>query len=106
MVNGIKSSGAELSLPLADALAPRMRRRLNFGDRLFGLMIAGFALLLVAVLVSIGVVLAVESMGSVRQFGWEFLTTSSWDPVAKEFGALPFIYGTIVSSILALLQAV
>jgi len=106
MVNGIKTPGVELSLPLSDALAPRMRRRLNLGDRLFGLIIGGFALVLVAVLVSIGAVLALESGGAIRQFGFEFLTSSSWDPVAKEFGALPFIYGTIVSSILALLQAV
>jgi phosphate transport system permease protein len=36
------------------------------------------------------------------QFGWSFLTTSTWDPVAGQFGALPFIYGTVVTSALAL----
>ena len=37
------------------------------------------------------------------KFGWSFLTTSTWDPVNDQFGALPFIYGTLVTSALALL---
>jgi phosphate transport system permease protein len=41
-----------------------------------------------------------------HQFGWHFLFTSTWDPVAEQFGALPFIYGTVVTSLLALLIAV
>jgi phosphate transport system permease protein len=39
-------------------------------------------------------------------FGWSFLTSSAWDPVAEKFGALPFMYGTLVTSLLALLIAV
>ena len=62
---------------------------------------------LVGVVVSIVVVLAWESAGAMRTFGWSFLTIEKWDPVANEYGALPFIYGTLVSSLLlALLQAV
>jgi phosphate transport system permease protein len=38
-----------------------------------------------------------------HQFGWSFLTSAQWDPVAGNFGALPFIYGTVVTSALALL---
>ena len=41
-----------------------------------------------------------------QKFGWHFLTTQTWDPVAGQFGALPFIYGTVVTSILALVIAV
>lgn len=40
------------------------------------------------------------------KFGWSFLFTSTWDPVAGKFGALPFIYGTVVTSALSLLIAV
>jgi phosphate transport system permease protein len=40
------------------------------------------------------------------QFGWKFLVTTTWDPVAGNFGALPFIYGTVVTSALALLIAI
>ena len=50
--------------------------------------------------------LAFESAGSIQHFGWRFLVSSTWDPVFKDFGALPFIYGTVATSLLALLQAV
>lgn len=39
-------------------------------------------------------------------FGWGFITGTSWDPVAEKFGALPFVYGTVMTSLLALLIAV
>jgi len=80
--------------------------RRNVGDRLFRLITAIFALTLLFVVASIVFVLAYESSDAMRTFRWGFLTTSAWDPVAKEFGALPFIYGTLVSSLLALAQAV
>src|ERR1700761_4829728 len=38
-----------------------------------------------------------------HQFGWKFLTTQTWDPVSGDFGALPFIFGTLVTSALALI---
>jgi phosphate transport system permease protein len=41
-----------------------------------------------------------------HQFGWSFLVTQTWDPVAGNFGALPFVYGTLVTSALALVIAV
>lgn len=43
---------------------------------------------------------------SIAKFGWKFLVSSAWDPVTEEFGALPFIFGTVVSSFIALLIAV
>jgi phosphate transport system permease protein len=64
---------------------------------------AGFGLLLVAVVVGIGVELWRESLLSIEKFGWSFWTSDTWDPVMGEFGALPFIWGTLYSSILALL---
>jgi phosphate transport system permease protein len=50
--------------------------------------------------------LAGNSGITLRRFGWHFLVTSTWDPVNKQFGALPFIFGTLVSSAIALLIAV
>jgi phosphate transport system permease protein len=41
-----------------------------------------------------------------ERFGWQFLFTSTWDPVFEKFGALPFVYGTLVTSAVALLLAV
>src|SRR3954471_136048 len=64
-----------------------------------------FALALVLIVVAIGVELTRESMLSIRKFGFSFWRTQTWDPVAGEFGALPFIWGTLYSSILALLIA-
>src|SRR6185295_14513774 len=89
----------------AAAPGSRVPVRRNVGDRLFRVVTTVFASTLVAVVVSIFVVLAWESSGAVHTFGWGFLGRSVWDPVAKDFGALPFIYGTLVSSLLALLQA-
>lgn len=63
----------------------------------------GFGLLLVAIVVMIGVQLYRESVLSIAKFGWSFWTTETWDPVSGDFGALPFIWGTLYSSILALL---
>ena len=48
----------------------------------------------------------INSEPSRLKFGWSFLFTQSWDPVAGQFGALPFIFGTVVTSALALLIAV
>ena len=64
---------------------------------------AGFGLLLVAVVATIGLELWRESRLSIEKFGWSFWTSENWDPVLGEFGARPFIWGTLYSSILALL---
>jgi phosphate transport system permease protein len=50
--------------------------------------------------------LIVHSQLSIHTFGWRFFKDRGWDPVSGSFGALPFIYGTLVSSFLALLMAV
>ena len=47
-----------------------------------------------------------NSQPTVKTFGWSFLTSSKWDPNSGRFGALPFIYGTCVTSLLALIIAV
>ena len=58
---------------------------------------------LIVIVGGIGVELCRESWLSIQKFGWQFWRTDTWDPVAGEFGALPFIWGTLYSSILALL---
>jgi phosphate transport system permease protein len=76
------------------------------GDRIFGgllrLVAAGFVGLVVALVVT----LVVASAPALRTFGWRFLVGTNWDPVAESFGALPFIYGTLLSSLLAMCLAV
>jgi phosphate transport system permease protein len=64
-----------------------------------------FAAALLLIVVAIGISLANDSSLSLQKFGVNFWRTSNWDPVAGEFGALPFIWGTLYSSVLALLIA-
>jgi phosphate transport system permease protein len=61
-----------------------------------------FALVLVSIVVAIGFELTRQSMLSIQKFGFAFWRTDTWDPVAEQFGALPFIWGTLYSSVLAL----
>jgi phosphate transport system permease protein len=76
------------------------------GDRLFRLTTMVLAAAVLALLVGFAVVLGVQSHLSLAKFGFGFFTSTNWDPVNEEFGALPFIYGTAVSSAIALLIAV
>ena len=79
-----------------------MKRSDNLGFRLgTGL----FGLVLILLVVAIGVELFRQSTLSIEKFGFRFWRTQTWDPVAGEFGALPFIWGTLYSSMLALLMA-
>jgi phosphate transport system permease protein len=75
------------------------------GDAGFRLATGIFALALVAIVLAIGFELSRQSMATIQKFGLNFWRTSTWDPIAGEFGALPFIWGTLYSSILALLIA-
>jgi phosphate transport system permease protein len=78
----------------------------NASDRAFRWGLFVFAATVLALIVLLGYELARASLPSMRHFGWRFLISSRWDPVHYVFGALPFIYGTLVSSFLALLIAV
>ena len=64
-----------------------------------------FGLVLVLFVVAIGFELVRQSWLSIQKFGFAFWRTDNWDPVAGEFGALPFLWGTLYSSILALALA-
>ncbi len=75
------------------------------GDTGFRIATGAFGLILVLVVFAIGFELWRESAQSIQKFGLNFWHTSTWDPVAGEFGALPFIWGTLYSSVLALLIA-
>jgi len=67
----------------------------------------GGAAALVFVVVALIVFEAARGAGlSIRTFGFGFLTSTAWDPVSEKFGALPYVYGTVVSSALALVLAV
>ena len=77
----------------------------HIGDKVFKTTTMFFALFVFALVFLMGYEMVRGSELSLKQFGWKFLTTSKWDPVAEEYGALPVIFGTLVSSLLALLIA-
>jgi phosphate transport system permease protein len=62
-----------------------------------------FAVVIIALVAAIAFELYRQSKLSIAHFGWQFWQTDNWDPVAGEFGARPFIWGTLYSSILALI---
>jgi phosphate transport system permease protein len=82
------------------------RKKLNkFGvfDSLFKNFIGLSAILFVILLISIFLTLLIQSLPSIEVFGFKFYTNSVWDPVQSQFGSLPFLAGTVVTSFLALL---
>src|SRR5581483_12498678 len=93
-----------------EARPPRPRRPehrlLRLGDLLFGASTGGAALAVLALAGLLVVFIAKASLPSIHKFGLSFLTSSAWDVPHLEFGAVPFIWGTLVTSALAMLMAV
>lgn len=65
-----------------------------------------FAFAVAALLIFIGIEIGIDAIPAIQRYGLSFLTTSDWNPVEDDYGALPMIYGTLVSSFIALLLAV
>lgn len=81
-------------------------RRLQSGDEIAHLITLTFATSIFLLTVLLFFELYHNSSLPRHKFGWDFFVTRTWDPVYENFGALPFIYGTLVTSALALLFAV
>ena len=75
-------------------------------DRGFRWLMVICALSVFAIVALIAGELILGSRPTVEKFGWHFFFGTAWDPVADNFGALPFIYGTLISSLIALVIAV
>ena len=80
----------------------RLRSDGRLADGSFGGLMLAASLSIFVIVALILWVLIHDSQLSIHAFGWKFFWTSNWDPVNGSFGALPFIYGTLVSSFLAL----
>jgi phosphate transport system permease protein len=78
----------------------------GFADATFRWLMVACALSIFAIVALIATELVTHSQLSLHRFGLKFFVRSAWDPVNNNFGALPFIYGTIVSSLVALAIAV
>jgi phosphate transport system permease protein len=92
-------SAAALS-PIREFLNNRSSGRL--ADNSFAAVMLVCACSIFVIVLFILTILMLRSHLSFAQFGWKFFTRQAWDPVAGDFGALPFIYGTLVTSFLAL----
>ena len=89
----------------ASSAARAARRGWNIGDFVFKNLTMLFALGVLSLVFLMGYEMYAGSGPSLAKFGWHFLVSSTWDPVREEFGAMPLIYGTVVSSLLGLLIA-
>jgi phosphate transport system permease protein len=78
----------------------------KFADQSFAALMVVCALSIFVIVLLIVFVLVANSRLSMHAFGFKFFTQSVWDPVSGDFGALPFIYGTVVSSLVAVCMAV
>ena len=97
---------AVIGKPRGSSSSARISASGAVGDPLFKWLTCVMALTVFVLIVLIGYELAHGSTLSIRKFGWHFLVSSDWDPVSEQFGALPFIFGTLVSSGIALCLAV
>ena len=82
------------------------RRTAQTGDIVARLITLAFAASIIVVTMLLVWQLWSQSAPTRHKFGFAFLFTTTWDPVAEQFGALPFVYGTVITSLLALLLSV
>jgi phosphate transport system permease protein len=87
------------------ALKKRKPKDVHRGDRVFALTLKTFGLSVAFILLAIAIFLSHSAMPAFKNAGIDFFFKSAWDPVQNDYGALPVIFGTVVSSLLALLLA-
>lgn len=85
---------------------PKLVRRSPMGDRIFGWVAQGAAWLTLSLLVGILISLVIGAWPAISKYGLGFLVNSVWDPVKDEYGGLVMIYGTVATSLIALVIAV
>jgi len=99
-----RGTAAERVVP-APLVASSRQRRLLAGDRIFqGLALASAMLILLIALIFM-VALFLPALPAIRRFGLGFFVTRTWDPVRQTFGALPALYGTLVTSAIGIVIA-
>jgi phosphate transport system permease protein len=108
MVNEPFANPAMIAQPLVTRPGdPKFTRALGGfdGDKAFASTTLGAALAVPLILVAVFILLVIDAEPALTRFGTAFITSSTWDNVKEQFGTLPYIYGTVVTSLLALLIA-
>jgi phosphate transport system permease protein len=77
-------------------------REVHFADRIFLYLLRGIGFSIVLLLFLISLYLLLASLPAIKAFGFSFIYRSTWDPVKEIYGALPVIFGTVTSSLLAI----
>lgn len=83
-----------------------MKESRSNGDKIFRAILVAAAASIVLITTAIIFVMAQNAMPTLERFGIGFLFGMEWKPAQEEFGALPFIYGTVISSLIALIISV
>ncbi|MGO9405399.1 MAG: phosphate ABC transporter permease subunit PstC [Terriglobales bacterium] len=105
--HGPHEQGSKVDLKIEARTMPLLQGKVSeLPDALFGNAMRLCGVAVVALLGLIVYQLVVGSTLSWHAFGWKFFAQSDWNPVEDSYGALPFIYGTLVSSLLALVIAI
>ncbi len=104
MVDAVISPGA-VARPVT-AMRARVLFRLRLSDTFFHYLTRVAAVLVLTILATIIISLVIGSLPALRAFGLGFLINQSWNPVTNNFGALPAIYGTVMTSFIAMVIAV
>jgi len=78
----------------------------NIGDRIFSNLTLLFSIIMVVILLGLIIILGIDAFPAIRKFGASFFTSQSWNQVQESYGALPAIFGTLLSSIIGLIIAV
>jgi phosphate transport system permease protein len=105
LVTDIALQGTAIEVAEAPSRA-KVLRRLRLGDALFRIITRTAAITVLMLLGGVIVALVSGSLPAFRTYGLDFLTTEVWNPVTEKFGALAPVYGTLVTSLIAMLIAV
>lgn len=109
LVRGDTPSSSSVSPTTRAMTQPSASKRPRSGpmaDRIFGWIAKGAALLTLCLLLAILTSLTISAWPAISKYGLSFLTSTAWDPVKEEFGGLVMVYGTVATSLIALLIAV
>jgi phosphate transport system permease protein len=105
LVTDIAMRAAPLAVPQTPSRA-KVLQRLRLGDAVFRVLTRSAALAVLLLLGGVILSLILGALPALRAFGLEFFTTEVWNPVTEKFGALAPVYGTLVTSIIAMAIAV
>jgi phosphate transport system permease protein len=108
LAQGTSPSSGPLSTPRTMTTPPPVKRARSgpMADRIFGWVAKGAAVLTLCLLLAILTSLTISAWPAISKYGFGFLTSTVWDPVQDEYGGLVMIYGTVATSLIALLIAV